>query len=63
MRAQYQRVAEIERGGRDHDGREEHQRERIVDSAGEIKQRRQLQHVIGQMDGGFAVGEAMASAR
>ena len=58
--AQDQRVAEIERRGRDDDRRDEHQSERIGDAAREIEKNRQLQHVIGQIDRRFAVGEAVA---
>ena len=35
----------------------------IGDAAGQVQQCRQLQHVEAQIDGGFAVGEAMGRAR
>ena len=45
---------------RDHHRRHEHQGKGIGDAAGEIKQRRQLQHIEGEIIAGFAIGEAMA---
>ena len=59
MKGKDQRVAEIERGGRDHHRRDEHQREGIFDAAGEIEKGRKLHHVIGEIDRGLAVGEPM----
>ena len=53
-------VAQVERGRRDHHGREEHQREGIGDAAGEIEKRRELQHVEGEINRRLTIGRAMA---
>ena len=46
-------------GGGDHHRRHEHQGKGIGDAAGQIEQRRQLQHVEGEIERGFAIGEAV----
>jgi len=57
--AEYQRIAEVERRGRDDDGCDEHQGEGVGDAARQIEQNRELQHIVGEIDCRFAIGETM----
>ncbi len=56
--AKQQGAEHIQCCGRNHHGRNEQQRKRILDAAGEKQQRRQLHNVIGEKTGRLAGAQA-----